>query len=95
MALIAIALFILACSYRKLSRNLQNDDASSAGDLEAAGDVKPSGDDSNKTPRVFEEKFLVIMAGEEKPTFLATPTSCKTTSFSCRCSESADEVQIL
>ncbi|GJR48362.1 glutamine dumper 2-like protein [Tanacetum coccineum] len=28
-----------------------------------------------------EEKLFVIMAGEEKPTFLATPSSSRTTSF--------------
>ncbi|KAJ0673776.1 putative protein glutamine dumper [Helianthus annuus] len=86
LGLIAFALLILACSYWKLSRNLRN--AAANRDLEAgagAGDVKP---DVNKTPRVFEETFMVIMAGEEKPTFLATASSGRNASFAgngCRC----------
>lgn len=72
MALIAFALFILACSYWKLSRNLQ------VRDLEGGEDVKP---DNNKIPTVFEDTYLVVMAGDEKPTFLATPSSSRTSSF--------------
>ncbi|KAI3524240.1 hypothetical protein L1887_02893 [Cichorium endivia] len=88
MGLIAFALLILACSYWKLSRNIQNDadgDGDGDRDLES-GDGKP---DNNKTPPVFEEQYLVIMAGELKPTFLATPSSSRTSSFgssSCRSS---------
>ena len=37
--------------------------------------------DSHKESAIFEEKYLVIMAGEVKPTFLATPISSRTTSF--------------
>lgn len=83
MGLIAFALLILACSYWNLSRNLQNDNEAER-DLEA-GDIRP--DNKNKTPIVFEEKYLVIMAGQQKPTFLATPSSSRTSSFgssSCR-----------
>ncbi|KAL7597901.1 hypothetical protein Lser_V15G23691 [Lactuca serriola] len=74
MGLIAFALLILACSYWKLSRNIQNTE-----DLES-GDAKP---DNNKTPpvTVFEEKYLVIMAGQVTPTFLATPSSSRASSF--------------
>ncbi|CAI9285551.1 unnamed protein product [Lactuca saligna] len=74
MGLIAFALLILACSYWKLSRNIQN-----TADLES-GDAKP---DNTKTPpvTVFEEKYLVIMAGQVKPTFLATPSSSRASSF--------------
>ncbi|CAH1426691.1 unnamed protein product [Lactuca virosa] len=74
MGLIAFALLILACSYWKLSRNIQN-----TADLES-GDAKP---DNNKTPAVtvFEEKYLVIMAGQVRPTFLATPSSSRASSF--------------
>ncbi|XP_024962133.1 protein GLUTAMINE DUMPER 2-like [Cynara cardunculus var. scolymus] len=77
MALIALALFILACSYRKLSRNLTNNNDAGAGDAKPADN-----NNNNKTPPVLEEKYLVIMAGQQKPTFLARPTFCS----SCRCS---------
>ncbi|KAL5699841.1 hypothetical protein ACHQM5_030683 [Ranunculus cassubicifolius] len=64
--LIACALLILACSYWK--RNQQNggghgDDR----DLE-------KGEESIKVAHhVFEEKIVVIMAGDRNPTYLATP----------------------
>ncbi|XP_047328386.1 protein GLUTAMINE DUMPER 4-like [Impatiens glandulifera] len=65
LGLIAFALLILACSYFKKSR-----DASESDDLEAAAAAA-----GNKPSPVFEEKILVIMAGDMKPTFLATPMS--------------------
>ncbi|KAL8206355.1 hypothetical protein R6Q57_009906 [Mikania cordata] len=81
LGLIAFALLILACSYWKMS-------ASGDGDLESGngsgdGDSKPV---DHKEPPVFEEKYLVIMAGDAKPTFLATPASSRASSFgSCSC----------
>ncbi|KAI3709155.1 hypothetical protein L2E82_38914 [Cichorium intybus] len=86
LGLIAFALMILACSYWKLSGDFENNDDVDR-DLEsgnADGDSKP---EIYKVPPVFEEKYLVIMAGQEKPTFLATPISSRATSFgssSCR-----------
>ncbi|XP_042047851.1 protein GLUTAMINE DUMPER 3-like [Salvia splendens] len=74
LGLIAFALLILACSYWKLSEDAERD-------LEADG----GGDGASKVePLVMEEKFLVIMAGQEKPTFLATPMSSRTSSFSSK-----------
>lgn len=78
LGLIAFALLILACSYWKLSGQLEISDATSERDLEAGaddstGDLKP--------PPVFEEKILVIMAGQEKPTYLATPIGSRASSF--------------
>ncbi|KAI3446667.1 hypothetical protein Pfo_003332 [Paulownia fortunei] len=76
LGLIAFALLILACSYWKLSGNLENRDDEER-DLEAGeadGGAKP-------VPPVLEEKYLVIMAGQEKPTFLATPMSSRASSF--------------
>ncbi|KAL3645850.1 hypothetical protein CASFOL_011030 [Castilleja foliolosa] len=64
LGLIAISLIILACSYWKLSGDRD------AGDIEGGGD----GVSDDKPSPVFEEKLLVIMAGQLKPTFLATPT---------------------
>lgn len=71
LGLIAFALLILACSYWRLSGYLDGEENESRErDLEA-GDVKP-----NKMavkPVALPEKFLVIMAGDVKPTYLATP----------------------
>ncbi|CAI9293640.1 unnamed protein product [Lactuca saligna] len=86
LGLIAFALMILACSYWKLSAELENSEDVDR-DLESGnsdGDSKP---ENYKVPPVFEEKYLVIMAGQENPTFLATPVSSRATSFgssSCR-----------
>ncbi|XP_022966276.1 protein GLUTAMINE DUMPER 3-like [Cucurbita maxima] len=75
LGLIAFALLILACSYWKLSGYLDSGDANNREpDLEA-------GDDTRKPSPVFEEKLLVIMAGEIKPTYLATPMSSRSSSF--------------
>ncbi|CAN6682512.1 unnamed protein product [Malus baccata var. baccata] len=71
LGLVAFALLMLACSYRKLSSRLE-DREGGEGDLESGGD---KGDGSNKSVKVFEENILVIMAGNENPTFLATPVS--------------------
>lgn len=71
LGLIAFALLILGCSYWKLSANLESRDDEETQDVEEG-----SGDGGEKAaPPVFKEKYLVIMAGQEKPTFLATPTS--------------------
>ncbi|KVE54953.1 protein GLUTAMINE DUMPER 2-like [Cynara cardunculus var. scolymus] len=76
-ALIAFALFILACSYWKLSGYFDNHD----GDIESAGSSLPENHNDNRKSSDMEEKYLVIMAGEAKPTFLATPSSTRTMSF--------------
>ncbi|GER39749.1 glutamine dumper 2 [Striga asiatica] len=68
LGLIAFALLILACSYLKLSGD------GNERDVERGGEKGDGGSD-DKAPPVFEEKFLVIMAGDMKPTFLATPVS--------------------
>ncbi|RDX94274.1 Protein GLUTAMINE DUMPER 2, partial [Mucuna pruriens] len=81
MALISLALFMLACSYWRLTTtqhthfennsNINNDV------------VKDTDDDpQNKDPpKVHDHNILVIMAGDHKPTFLATP-SCPNSSSS-------------
>ncbi|KAI4337220.1 hypothetical protein L6164_015665 [Bauhinia variegata] len=66
MGLIAFALLIIACTYRKLSDNSRNE--SGDRDLESG---------NGESAKVYEEKILVIMAGDEKPTFLATPVCSK------------------
>ncbi|XP_024968115.1 protein GLUTAMINE DUMPER 2-like [Cynara cardunculus var. scolymus] len=76
MGLIAFALLILACSYSNHSDDVEND-AEGNRDLEA-GDSKP---ENHKETHVLEEKYLVIMAGQARPTFVATPISSRASSF--------------
>lgn len=66
MGLIALALLALAYSYCKLSRNNQEGDHSHL-------DNKESDPQTKEPIKSYEEKILVIMAGNENPTFLATP----------------------
>nr|XP_043622746.1 protein GLUTAMINE DUMPER 5-like [Erigeron canadensis] len=82
LSLIAFALVVLACSYSKHSRDHDND-AEGEQDLEAGG-FKPNYIEKDLS-RVFEENYLVIMAGQANPTFLATPVSSRPISF-CSCS---------
>ncbi|KAL0330912.1 UNVERIFIED_CONTAM: protein GLUTAMINE DUMPER 3 [Sesamum angustifolium] len=78
LGLIAFALLILACSYWKLSGG----EDGGQGDVESgAGEKGESNSDAKALP-VFEEKVLVIMAGDVKPTFLATPMSSRGSSSS-------------
>ncbi|XP_051120738.1 protein GLUTAMINE DUMPER 2-like [Andrographis paniculata] len=73
LALIAFALIILFCSYWKLSGYFQNNNLqeTTAGEADS-GDKAPPAEAA-----AVEEKFLVIMAGQDMPTFLASkaPTS--------------------
>lgn len=83
LGLIAFALLILACSYWKLSGNL---DENQEGDIEEGNNNNSNGngDEYGKMvePPILEEKFLVIMAGQLKPTYLATPSlSSRASSF--------------
>jgi len=81
LGLIALALLALACSYWKLSGSLLADGESEGaarhggagsrrgdGKAAAAGEAGPAGDR-------WREHVVVIMAGDERPTFLATPAS--------------------
>lgn len=80
LGLIAFALLILACSYWKLSGyDDQNDESGTERDLETGDYGK--GDQTQKPKPIWEEKFLVIMAGQAKPTFLATPIMNRSSSF--------------
>ncbi|KAL2548167.1 protein GLUTAMINE DUMPER 3-like [Forsythia ovata] len=73
LGLIAFALLILACSYWKLSGQMNTAEGQGGeGDVEA-GDEKKGGASVKRPLPVFEEKIVVIMAGDVKPTFLATP----------------------
>ncbi|CAN1167311.1 Protein GLUTAMINE DUMPER 3 [Linum perenne] len=92
LGLIAFALLILACSYWKLSGHLENNE--NERDLEAGEETEDG--DQKKGKKVYEEKVLVIMAGQVKPTFLATPvSSSRTSSFgderTCCCGEKLED----
>uniref|UniRef100_A0A1J3FD41 Protein GLUTAMINE DUMPER 2 n=1 Tax=Noccaea caerulescens TaxID=107243 RepID=A0A1J3FD41_NOCCA len=82
LALIAFALLILACSYLKLTGSAQRD-------LEAGDDAKPDGDTHKDKLTVMPEKFLVIMAGDVTPTYLATPAN--RSDQSCTCGDHKEE----
>ncbi|XP_037459674.1 protein GLUTAMINE DUMPER 1-like [Triticum dicoccoides] len=75
LGLIAFALLILACSYWKLSGFLDG-----ASDGQAAGDAdgeKASASGASKPAPDFQEHVVVIMAGDERPTFLAKPVTSR------------------
>ncbi|KAK7321554.1 hypothetical protein VNO77_32318 [Canavalia gladiata] len=68
MGLIAFALLMLACSYWTLITTPSQDPNL------LDNNNKHTDDPQNKEPiKPYEEKILVIMAGDDKPTFLATP----------------------
>lgn len=91
LGLIAFALLILACSYWRFSTgHLDNGESGGEGDLESGGDGK-GGDSRKMGPVLFEEKIVVIMAGDEKPRFLATPMSSRASSFGDNNGKSDDE----
>nr|XP_016477508.1 PREDICTED: protein GLUTAMINE DUMPER 2-like [Nicotiana tabacum] len=69
-------------AYRKISRYLENNEGENGDDIEAGeGNNNDNGSDVKVALPVFEEKFLVIMAGQMKPTFIATPISSRVSSF--------------
>lgn len=75
LGLITVALVILACSYRKSSPAPTPNSGrgtTSSGELEKPAvqvDVNVGSD---------EPKIVVIMAGDDKPTYLAKPVACST-----------------
>ncbi|KAL3643191.1 hypothetical protein CASFOL_014006 [Castilleja foliolosa] len=89
LGLIAFALLILACSYWKLSGHFENRGDDGERDLEA-GEAEDGGK-ATALPPVMEEKFLVIMAGQEKPTCLATPMWSRASSFGSKSSCSSSD----
>lgn len=78
LGLIAFALLILACSYWRLTGQLLDEENNNNNrNMENEKD----GENSNKeSVKVYEEKVLVIMAGDQNPTFLATPVFPKSSS---------------
>jgi hypothetical protein len=86
LGLIAFALLILACSYWKLSGYLEGNGESER-DLEAG---ERNNDTDQKPQKPYEEKILVIMAGQDKPTFLATPSMSSSSTSTSRSSSFGD-----
>lgn len=73
LSLIAFALVILACSYWNLSRRDRD-----SGDLETGGANEAKIDSGTPLEKVnYDENVLVIMAGNQNPTFLARPVCIK------------------
>ena len=70
--LIAFALLILACSYWKLSIQGEERDLESGNNEQNDEKIKELSE-----TKVYEEKILVIMAGDQTPSFLATPATPK------------------
>ncbi|KAJ3679214.1 hypothetical protein LUZ60_017225 [Juncus effusus] len=73
--MIVLALLVLACSYWRLSGYLNSVEADSA--MERSSGARNGGDKSStggeeKELQSVSEHVVVIMAGDEKPTFLAT-----------------------
>ncbi|CAO2206884.1 unnamed protein product [Urochloa humidicola] len=91
LGLIAFALLILACSYWKLSGYLEGGAGRGGEDGSGADGAKPAA--SDLPPPIWEEKILVIMAGDVKPTYLATPMSSRASSFGDRSNKGDDEAE--
>ncbi|KAJ0511451.1 putative protein glutamine dumper [Helianthus annuus] len=66
---------VLECGY--------NEGDVESGSVNADGNLPSENYNNNNRLELWDmqEKCLVIMAGENKPTFLATPSSRRTTSF--------------
>ncbi|CAL9758794.1 unnamed protein product [Musa acuminata subsp. burmannicoides] len=75
LGLIGFAFLILACSYWKLASYLESGNDRGGRDREVDGPA--SGGDAAKPPPLCEESVVVIMAGDCKPTFLATPVASR------------------
>ncbi|KAI3880769.1 hypothetical protein MKX03_034670 [Papaver bracteatum] len=83
LCLIALSLLILACSHKKLSSFLDSDRERSRNDAEINGDEKSTEEEAIGVPAVYEDQIVVIMAGDVKPSYLATPIYLNTSSFEC------------
>ncbi|KAJ8497302.1 hypothetical protein OPV22_007854 [Ensete ventricosum] len=75
LGLIGFAFLILACSYWKLASYLES--GSERGGRDRDMDGPANGGDVAKPPPPCEESVVVIMAGDCKPTFLATPVASR------------------
>ncbi|CAD5179923.1 protein GLUTAMINE DUMPER 3-like [Musa acuminata AAA Group] len=82
LGLVGVALILLACAYWKLSGHFDRGGAEPGANLEPA----------TATPATFyKQEIVVVMAGDEKPTYLATPIPSGASSFGGRSSKNEDE----
>lgn len=85
LGLIAFALLILACSYRKLSGYVEQEESrggvGSGGDTVIGEGKAEDGDAGSVKWAPTEQKIVVIMAGNENPSFLATAVSSRASYF--------------
>ncbi|KAJ4890669.1 Protein GLUTAMINE DUMPER 4 [Raphanus sativus] len=81
LGLIAFALLILACSYWHLTIS---DEDFEEGNGRGADEEKES---RSGEKAAYEEKYIVIMAGDDLPTYLATPAGNK-----CVCSHEGEVI---
>ncbi|CAA7032979.1 unnamed protein product [Microthlaspi erraticum] len=72
--LIAFALLILACSYWRMSTSGEESGEGNGGGVDEEKESRSGGKAENAA---YEEKILVIMAGDNLPRFLATPAANK------------------
>ncbi|XP_047324507.1 protein GLUTAMINE DUMPER 2 [Impatiens glandulifera] len=80
--LIGLAILILACSYWKLSGRFEEEEEDGDGDGGQLDRVELGlGGEKKNDDGLFENKILVIMAGDNKPTFIATPSTSRASSF--------------
>ncbi|OIW14962.1 hypothetical protein TanjilG_30681 [Lupinus angustifolius] len=96
-SLIACAIFILACSYctHPLENENQHSDLERGGERES-GFLHAKNNNDSVNNRVCENKVLVIMAGNDEPTFIATPTCVTSSSVQCGVGNDSDkDTQIL
>ncbi|CAL9122934.1 unnamed protein product, partial [Musa textilis] len=81
LGLVGFALSLLACAYWKLSGHFERGGAERGAKLEPA----------TATPATFyKQEVVVVMAGDEKPTYLATPIPSGASSFGGRSSKNED-----
>ncbi|KAJ3708013.1 hypothetical protein LUZ61_011718 [Rhynchospora tenuis] len=93
MGVIALALLILACSYWKLSGFL--DSVSSNEESSSGAEGEKGSSDSDVGPVIVQtEHVAVIMAGQERPTYLATPVEKKKEESVVVCVTESTEEQI-
>lgn len=89
---VAFALTLLACSYWNLSDLLNN--RQNRADIDLEREVESTGK-SIKIHQPLDVKVVVIMAGDDKPTYLATPTSNTTSSLGAEKEGKEEETQML
>ncbi|KAI0492462.1 hypothetical protein KFK09_026735 [Dendrobium nobile] len=84
LGLITFALLVLACSYWKLAGYLERVDSDEhMSETAGSGGLGKAVDEAqDKQATALEERFVVIMAGDEKKIFLANPIRSRASTFS-------------